>query len=185
MSSRDTTSSRISVQVFDEFDSLVSDAWLRRIAEGVLDLELNCSPDELSIVIAGDETVRELNREHRGLDENTDVLSFAFNHQGEYYGEGKSPSEWSQDVNFVMPPGAGAGLGEVIVSYPQAVRQAEEAGHPVTRELAYLLCHGILHLLGHDHMEPDEAAAMKAKETAILARSLRARTAASRSPKLR
>ena len=67
-----------------------------------------------------------------------------------------------------MPPGQESGLGEVIISYPQAVRQAKEVGRSVKDEVAYLLAHGILHLIGHDHMEPDEEAVMKAKEEAVL-----------------
>ena len=142
---------------------------MREISRKTLAEAYSGTSTELSVVIADDDTVRELNHLHRGIDKTTDVLSFAFDNQGEYYGEGEAPSEWSEDTEFIMPPGQEAGLGEVIISYPQAVRQAEEVGRSVTDEVANLLTHGILHLLGHDHMEPDEEAVMKAKENAVLA----------------
>ncbi len=160
---------QVSIQVFEEFEDLLDTALLQRIAELTLEAEPRCIGELLSVVVADDETVRALNRSHRGLDENTDVLSFSFEHEGEYYGDGAPPSQWSEDVDFVMPPEAMAGLGEVIISYPQVARQATEAGHSVERELAHMLAHGVLHLLGYDHEQPDEEAAMKAKENQVLA----------------
>ena len=109
------------------------------------------------------DVVRELNRQHRGLDENTDVLSFSFAHEGEYYGEEERGAPGA-DFHFVLPPGENddRSLGEVIISYPQTIRQAEASGHPVERELTILLVHGVLHLLGYDHEVPDDEAMMKA-----------------------
>ncbi len=129
--------------------------------------------EAVSIVIADDATVRDLNSRYRGLDENTDVLSFAFGHQGEYYGEAGPVYELSDDAGFVTPPGAVSGLGEVIVSYPQMARQAQESGHSLEREMAHLVAHGVLHLLGYDHMEAEDEAIMKAKESNVLAQVLR------------
>jgi probable rRNA maturation factor len=68
----------------------------------------------------------------------------------------------------VTPPGSGRQLGEIVISYPTAARQAQEAGHPVDEELAHLLVHGVLHLLGHDHQSPAEARRMRAREEALL-----------------
>ena len=124
----------------------------------------SCDPHtHVSVVIADDQVVRELNRRHRGLDENTDVLSFSFTHEGEYYGE-EDRSARETDIDFVLPPTESndASLGEIIISYPQTRRQAERDGHPVDRELTVLLVHGVLHLLGYDHEEPDDEAVMKA-----------------------
>lgn len=163
---------RITVQVFEEFEGLVSEDWLRGVAESALIIGLEGAPGALSVVIADDETVRELNKAYRGLDKTTDVLSFAFDNQGEYYGEGEPQSQWSEDIEFILPPGESHDLGEVIISYPQAVQQAGEAGHSVQKEMAHLLAHGVLHVLGHDHIEPDEESAMKARESAILAQVL-------------
>ena len=158
----------IFIQVFDEFEDVVCDSWLERVCVAVLESEGVCQG--VSLVIADDKTVRLLNSEYRGLDKTTDVLSFAFDNEGEYYGDGVAPSEWSVDEDFVLPPGESAGLGEVIVSYPQAVRQAEEAGHSVQQELARLITHGILHLMGHDHMNDEDECEMSARERRVMER---------------
>ena len=151
---------------------LVPNDLLERVGEVVLAGESGQSTRDLGVVIADDDTVRKLNKDHRGLDENTDVLSFAFDHEGEYYGEDEPSSQFSRDIEFVMPPGEAEGLGEVIISYPQAERQAQAAGHSVVRELAHLLAHGILHLLGYDHLEDKDKALMQAKEADVLAQVL-------------
>lgn len=158
----------IFIQVFDEFEDAACGSWLERVCVAVLEQE--SISQHVSLVIADDETVRELNAEYRGLDKTTDVLSFAFDNEGEYHGEGDAPSDWSADEAFVLPPGESAWLGEVIVSYPQAVRQAREAGHSVEREVAHLITHGILHLMGHDHMDDEEEREMNAKERRVMAR---------------
>ena len=160
---------QIAIQVLQDYHELVSEEWLREIVERTLAVESVASPAAVSVVIAGDDVVRELNKRHRGLDETTDVLSFSNLHQGEYHGEGSAPAGWSADVKFVLPPGEQEGLGEVIISYPQAKRQAEQLGHTVQEEMALLLTHGILHLLGHDHMEHQDRVAMEAEEARILA----------------
>ena len=158
----------IFIQVLDEFEDEVCGSWLERVCLAVLESE--DVRQQVSLVIADDKTVRLLNSEYRGLDKTTDVLSFAFGNEGEYYGDGEAPSEWSADEDFVLPPGESAGLGEVIVSYPQAVRQAEEAGHSVQQELAHLITHGILHLMGHDHMNDDDECQMDARERRVMER---------------
>ena len=168
LSSLDCESGSIFLQVFDDFEDAICLSWLEGICRAVLEQE--GISQSVSLVIADDETVRELNADYRGLDKTTDVLSFAFGNQGEYYGAGDAPSNWSVNDDFVLPPGESAGLGEVIVSYPQAVRQAREAGHLVERELAHLITHGILHLMGHDHMDDDEEREMNARETRVMER---------------
>ncbi len=163
---------KISTQVFEQFEDLVPNGLLERVSEVVFAREGLGSDRELSVVITDDDTVRKLNKSHRGLDENTDVLSFAFDHEGEYYGEDGPSSEFSHDIEFVMPPGEVEGLGEVIISYPMAERQAQAAGHSVVRELAHLLAHGILHLLGYDHLEGKDEVVMQAKEADVLTQVL-------------
>ncbi len=125
------------------------------LARRVLAAEQVRAPAELSIAITEDTTVRELNRRYRGVDAPTDVLSFA-----------------SGEADFVVPPGRARQLGEIVISHQTARRQAEDAGHPVETELAHLLVHGILHLLGHDHESPAEARSMRAREEALLGRTL-------------
>jgi len=107
---------------------------------------------ELSVLITDDETVRELNREYAGDDTPTDVLAFSLR-EGE---------------EFASPDGV-LRLGEVIISYPTARRQAADAGIPVEREIEHLLVHGVLHLLGYDHAEPQEEERMRARERDLLA----------------
>lgn len=108
----------------------------------------------LTLTLVDDDEIRQINREHRGIDRATDVLSFSL-------------VEGLDD--FALPPGMPRELGDVVVSYPRAVAQAEEYGHSVERELAYLVVHGVLHILGHDHEVPEEQAVMRAREEAALA----------------
>ena len=177
---------RIGIQVFDEFEDLVSLEWLERVAERTLSLAAPRSDSKgrecpaamesgaetaatLGVVIADDDTVHRLNSQHRGLDEITDVLSFSFSHQGAYYGVEEQAPSGLEDFEFEIPAQAGPRLGEVIISFPQAARQAEESGHGTRRELAILLAHGVLHLLGYDHEQANDEAVMKATEALVLA----------------
>ena len=128
---------------------------LRAVCEAALAGEGITGSVLLTLTLVDDHEVQAINREHRGIDRATDVLSFSLV-------EGTEP--------FALPPGARRELGDVIVSYPRAVAQAEEYGHSVARELAYLVVHGVLHILGHDHEIPAEQAVMRALEEAALVR---------------
>ena len=158
----------IEVQVFEEFDGLTPEGWLRTVAERALAVGSAEGGAAVNVVVAGDEVVRDLNRTYRGLDENTDVLAFSFAHGGEYYGEAREASAPAEEVGFVLPPQETNTLGEVVISYPQARRQATAAGHDLDRELAVLLAHGVLHLLGHDHVKPREATVMRGLEMEVI-----------------
>jgi probable rRNA maturation factor len=133
----------------------IDEGWLRRVVHRTLDMERVDSPVELSVVITDAGTIRRLNKKYRGEDEDTDVLAFALAED-----DGATP--------FVMPPDDVSRLGEVLVSYPRAQLQAEEHGHSVQRELALLVAHGVLHLLGHDHGDDASAARMRAVEDKVL-----------------
>jgi len=104
--------------------------------------------------------VKQLNRDYRGVDEPTDVLAFYM-----------LPQQGA-DSSFALPPDGVTRLGEVIISYPQAVAQAREQGHSPERELALLVIHGILHLLSYDHEEPEEESKMRERERELLERCL-------------
>ena len=160
---------QVLISVDEPFVHLVDEEWLGRVARSAMVAAL-ATPGaaQVSLLIAGDVTVKELNAEYRGLNEVTDVLSFSAGHQGHWEGDDEGPEDVS-GVSFILPPGEPEPLGEVIVSYPQAKRQADEQGVSVDRELAHLVVHGVLHLTGHDHVEPEEAALMQAKEQASLA----------------
>ena len=151
---------QVSVQIFQEFSDAISPGWIDAVVTSVLSIEPEWSSERVSVVIADDESVAQLNHEHRGLDETTDVLSFSNRHSGRYYGEDDGVGRESDLSNFVLPPGHHTDLGEVIVSYPQVSRQAREAGHTAQKELAIMLAHGILHLLGYDHEQETEASEM-------------------------
>ena len=146
----------IEVSVEEEFRGLVDEDWARKIAQKVLKAEGVTSPYEVSLVFTDSETVQRLNRDYRGVDEPTDVLAFYMLPQKE------------ADSSFVLPPDGVLRLGEVIISYPQAVKQAKEQGHSIDRELALLIIHGMLHLLGDDHGKPEEESRMRAREKELL-----------------
>jgi probable rRNA maturation factor len=143
--------------------------WLMGIAQAALDVALEgTEAAQMSLVITDDETVHRLNAQFRGLDEVTDVLSFSADHPGHWEGEDEPPED-AGGFDFVMPPDEPSQLGEVIVSYPQAKRQADERGVPLAHELALLVVHGVLHLTGHDHLETEETMLMQSKERTALA----------------
>jgi probable rRNA maturation factor len=115
------------------------------------------SQGEVTLVIANDELLHQLNRDYRSIDAPTDVLSFAAQEEAE-----------GQDV-FVSAPEAQNYLGDVVISFPTAERQAAAVGHSVAEELSLLAVHGVLHLLGYDHASEEEEADMWARQSQILA----------------
>lgn len=147
----------IDVHVEAAFLERVNADWIKQVARRVLEEEGEKGATyEASVVIVDSRTIQELNRDYRGIDEPTDVLSFGLLARQE------------DAVAFVLPPDNVLHIGEVIVSYPQAEEQAEEQAHPVRQELAQLIIHGMLHLLGYDHEESEkEADRMQDKEATI------------------
>ena len=150
----------INVLIDEGFEGRLEESWLQSITEHVLVAEGTSSNAELSLVITGQERVHQLNRSYRGKDESTDVLAFSMLPGEKTAGADLSP--------FVAPPDGVLHLGEVIISYPQAVIQAEEHRHPVEREVTILIIHGVLHLLGYDHDKTELERRMRARETEIL-----------------
>lgn len=148
-----------------------SDEWLEAaVRHGLAESITEDTHGQISLLLTDDETVRQLNREYRGVDRTTDVLSFSFEHWGHWEGDDDAP--WSEDEappGWPIPEDEPPPLGEIIVSVPQAARQAESQGVPLRRELALLIVHGALHLLGHDHYEDDEREAMQALERTAMA----------------
>ena len=217
---------QIYISVSEDFRQDLSEDWLEQALRLALSEAL--PPDEpcqVSLLVTDDATVQELNRDYRGLDEVTDVLSFSATHSGHWEGIAEpppasiesmaepppasiesmaepmaatepmgaigtigsieigeaaeagasdsgpeafpafAPDDWP---DFVLPPDELPPLGEVIISYPQTRRQALALDRPVDQELALLIVHGVLHLVGHDHLEPEEIARMQAREQAAL-----------------
>ena len=158
--------SQISVHIFDRFASAVSPEWIERVVAATLSVEDGASASSVSVVIADDECVAELNLTQRGVEGTTDVLSFSNVHSGRYYGADadERADSLADPDEFVLPPGHEPGLGELVISYPQVSRQAAEAGHAVEKELAVMLAHGVFHLLGYDHESEPEAERMRRME---------------------
>lgn len=147
----------ISIHIDKTFHGLVNTALIKRVAQAALNHETSDSEVELSLVITGDRKVRQLNRDYRGIDAPTDVLSFAL----------AAGQLDRARIGFVAPPDGILHLGEVVISFPQAEKQAREESHSVEYELSILEIHGVLHLLGYDH-KGRGAKRMKTKEKIIL-----------------
>ena len=127
---------------------------VRRCCHAVLVQENFEGSAEISVTFVDDEQIKELNKKHRDIDKSTDVLSFPLGENGKY------------DVN---PETSAKILGDIVISMETAVRQAEEYGHPLQREVAFLTVHSMLHLLGYDHVNGGlEAVHMREKEEAVL-----------------
>ena len=107
--------------------------------------------EELSVLLCNNEVIHQLNKEYRGIDRPTDVLSFALN-------EG---DEIDVEVETHL-------IGDLSISLERTAEQAEEYGHPFERELAYLTVHGCLHILGYDHMTDEDKAEMRREEEFVL-----------------
>ncbi len=110
-----------------------------------------------NIIFTNDDSIHEINLEHRGIDRATDVLSFPINDFE--YGNGEIDMQnIDEDLNMLI-------LGDIIISVSTMKRQAEDYGHSIERECAFLTCHSMLHLLGYDHMnEADEKQMMSYTE---------------------
>ena len=147
----------INVLIDEDLEGYLEVSWLQRVAEQVLAAQDTGSSVELGLVITSQERVQQLNRSYLGRDEPTDVLAFSMLPEADRY-------------PFVTPPDGVLHLGEVIISYPQAVTQAEEHQHSIKREIAILIIHGVLHLLGYEHDKPELESEMQAREGEILSR---------------
>jgi len=131
---------------------------------------------EIGLVLVDDAAIQQLNKDYRGIDRPTDVLSFAMQEKGEgepdLYMEGlfeDQPEEGekhNKDQGFFV--GEDVILGDIVISVERARTQALEYGHSFERELVFLAVHGTLHLLGFDHGEADETAAMRAAEEQVM-----------------
>ena len=121
-----------------------------------LELEGFTKEVEISLTFTTDELIKEINSKHRNMDKATDVLSFPMYEKQELSNMNTSIS------NFPVA------LGDIVVSVERAFSQADEYGHSFEREMAFLVCHSMFHLLGYDHMEEADKKIMRAHEEAIL-----------------
>ena len=138
------------IEVLEEEVTLLAEekALIERACETALSSE--GAKGDITVLVSTPERIRTLNREFRNVDSVTDVLTFP-----------------SAEGEAVLCPADGY-LGDIMICYDRAVQQAEEFGHPLSRELAFLAVHGTLHILGYDHMQPDEEAVMRQRQREIL-----------------
>ena len=165
------------VEVVFDLDELAESniSLVMKAALAALDAEHQEGPDRITVMVTGDERIRELNREFKGEDEITDVLSFNVEDEPKSDGVlGDSDDEqWPEFPEMTDLGGSGevesGRLGDIAISLPQVVRQAAENGKAADRELAMLTIHGVFHLLGYDHAELDEEKVMFGKTDVVLA----------------
>ena len=144
------------IEVFyDGIDNLKEEDLIRKVIECVLKEEGVKKNLDVYLTFTNNETIRKINAEHRNIDKATDVLSFPMFDREEIPLLKKEDN--SEDI-----------LGDIIVSIEKVREQAEEYGHSFERELAYLVTHGMLHLLGYDHMIEEEKVVMRKREEEIL-----------------
>ena len=146
----------LSIKADPAFRRKVHQERLNRIVSQALLRERIAEPVTLGLLITDDEGIKGLNLRYRGQDKETDVLAFGM--------------EDDQDT-FISPPSFPSHLGDLVVSYPRAVAQAEEYGHSVEEELYRLVVHGLLHLLGYDDQSDEEQQRMWDRQETILRES--------------
>ena len=146
----------INILIDKEFKSQVKSTWLKSIIRQIQNAEKVSVKSEVGLVITGNEKIQELNLKYLEEARPTDVLSFPMN------------EHFSAAPAFINVPDGKTHLGDIMISYPTAARQAAEHNHPVSREITILLIHGMLHLLGYDHDIPKRKQVMQNRESAIL-----------------
>lgn len=147
----------------------IGEKLFQRVAETVLKVVGIKDKTEISLAIVGDGRMRKLNKMYRGSNRVTDVLAFANKSVIPYLAKAFPRLKKGRDVEFVEPPDKVNRLGEVIICYSRAKKQAKRLGHSLERELTVLLIHGILHLLGYeDEKGEKEVKEMKEMEGKIL-----------------
>ena len=138
------------VNEVEGFDEDYQQIYLEIIKETVNQLEID-EDLELSCILVDDQKIHEINKEYRNIDRSTDVISFALEDNEQYYVSGMPRS-----------------LGDIFISIDHAKMQAEEYGHSFYREMCFLFTHGLLHLLGFDHMNEEDEKVMFSRQKEIL-----------------
>jgi probable rRNA maturation factor len=152
----------LDIEFIQEYEPALSEDlldMLRRVLEEAARVE--GVEGEVTVTFVDNARIHELNREYRGIDRPTDVLSFAMNEEGEEEIEIFLDEEMEGMPNM---------LGDIIISIPKTREQAEEYGHSFERELGFLAVHGFLHLLGYDHMTEEDEKEMFSRQEEILHR---------------
>lgn len=138
---------------------------MKLVCEAVLEEE-NCPYEvQVNLVLTDNEGIRELNREYRGIDRETDVLSFP---NVDFQEEGVFDIDEDLEADYFDPDTGELVLGDIMISVDKVQEQARNYGHSEKREFAFLVAHSMLHLCGYDHMEEAEREAMERKQEKIL-----------------
>lgn len=137
------------IDIINEFGYKEDYSYLDKVISIALDTEKVKQPI-FSIIFVSEDRIQEINKEYRGIDKVTDVISFAFE---------DNPDIIYDEFRF---------LGEIYICIPRMIEQAKLYGHSEMRELSFLTVHGILHLLGYDHMIKEEEEIMFSKQELIL-----------------
>jgi len=177
----------LSLEWIDEREEAASaeaqtEAWmamLEQLLRHAGELE-NVDTGIVTLTLTDDEGIRELNKQYRGLDKPTDVLSFPMRESAEdeppVYMDDEFEVVEAEDEAWPVEPGEAGDpfselLGDIVISVPRAVTQAEEYGHSLERELGFLFVHGFLHLIGYDHDDEERERAMFARQEEVLAKA--------------
>lgn len=138
---------------------------VRQVAEAVLEVE-NCPYEvQLDVILTDNEGIRRFNREYRGIDRETDVLSFP---NLDFETEADFSIDSEREADYFDPDTGELLLGDIIISVDRVKEQAKAYGHSERREFAFLVAHSMYHLCGYDHMTKEEASVMEQKQEAVL-----------------
>lgn len=141
------------------------EALLRKVVMGAMDFEPCPYEAELNILLTGNEEIHRINKEFRGIDRATDVLSFPMIE----YEEPGNFDHCEDDTQDCFNPETGElVLGDIVISVDKVLEQAKAYGHSAERELAFLAAHSMFHLFGYDHMEDEERMVMEQRQGALL-----------------
>ena len=138
---------------------------VEQVAEAVLDEEACPYEVQINVLLTDNEGIHRFNKEYRGIDKETDVLSFP---NLDFESPADFTIEESREADYFDPDSGELILGDIIISVDRVSEQAESYGHSTRREFAFLVAHSMLHLCGYDHMESEEAAIMERKQEQIL-----------------
>lgn len=138
---------------------------LNKVILTALDYEECPYEAQVYVLMTDNDTIHQINKEHREMDRPTDVLSFPMS---DYENPGDFSDIEQRDPDAFHPETGELILGDIIISMDKVKEQAREYGHSEIRELAFLVAHSMLHLMGYDHMEDEERKVMEAKQKEIL-----------------
>lgn len=158
----------MTVRLEYEIDKTISaddESLIRRVVEEACDYAACPYEAEVNVVITDNEGIRRVNQEYRQIDAPTDVLSFpmlSYEEAGNFdFLNEASPADFHPDTGELL-------LGDIMLNYDRILSQAEQYGHSVERELAFLTAHSMFHLFGYDHMEEEERMVMEKKQEELM-----------------